>query len=245
MTEESIIKSYNEGLNSIIILVKDLTNNFTNQIGSLTNEINDLKTVNLEFSNRIAELEARLNKNSSNSSKPPSSDGYKKKIHNNRVKNERTTGGQVGHKGHTLLKVEKPDFRVDAPIVDLCDCGSDLSNVPDKVRTRQEFELPEIKPVVTEYSTHEKICPGCGKVHQSEFPVNISQPTQYGANMKVFMAYLVDYQMIPLKRAVETIEAVTGQTVSQGTLVSTSETLYRFLAKPVEAIKQQIMKSKV
>ena len=252
MTEESIMKSYNEGINSVITLVKDLNNNFTNQMGTLTNEINslnheivDLKTVNFEFSNRIAELEARLNKNSSNSSKPPSSDGYKKKIKNNREKNGRPTGGQVGHEGHTLLKVDNPDVRKDAPIGDLCDCGSDLSNVPDKVRTRQEFELPEIKPVVTEYSTHEKVCPGCGKVHKSEFPVNISQPTQYGANMKAFMTYLTDYQMIPLKRAVETIEAITGQTVSQGTLVTTSETLYNFLAKPVEAIKQQIMESNV
>lgn len=252
MTEESIIKSYNEGLNSIITLVKDLNNNFTNQIGSLTSEITtlnheivDLKTVNLEFSHRIAELEARLNKNSSNSSKPPSSDGYKKKIQNNRVKNGRASGGQVGHEGHTLIKAENPDVRVDAPIGDFCDCGNDLSNVLDKVRTRHEFELPEIKLVVTEYSTHEKICPGCGKVHKSEFPVNISQPTQYGTNMKAFMAYLTDYQMIPLKRAVETIEAMTGQTVSQGTLVLTREMLYRFLAKPVEAIKQQIMKSNV
>ncbi len=63
--------------------------------------------------------------------------------------------------------------------------------------------------------------------------------------MKAFMTYLTDYQMIPLKRAVETLEAMTGQTVSQGTLVTTSETLYRLLAKPVEAIKQQIMESKV
>lgn len=63
--------------------------------------------------------------------------------------------------------------------------------------------------------------------------------------MKAFMTYLTDYQMIPLKRAVETIEAITGQTVSQGTLVTTSETLYNFLVKPVEAIKQQIMESNV
>ena len=245
MTEENIIKSYNEGINAVISLVKDLNCNFVNQMGSLTSEINALKIANLEFSIRIAELEARLNKNSNNSSKPPSTDGYTKKIKNNRVKNGRPSGGQDGHAGHTLLKVENPDFRVDARIEDHCDCGESLSEVDDKTRTRQEFELPKIKPIVTEYITHEKICPRCGKVHKSEFPADISQPTQYGVNMRAQMIYLTDYQLIPLKRAAEMIEAMSGQTVSQGTLVTTSERLYKTLEKSVEAIKQQIKESKV
>jgi len=67
---------------------------------------------------------------------------------------------------------------------------------------------------VTEYITHEKICPRYGKVHKSEFPDNVSQPTQYGVKMKALMTYLTDYQFIPLKRAVETIEEIIGQTVS-------------------------------
>lgn len=245
MTEEGIIKSYNEGINAVISLVKDLNRNFEDQMRSLTSEINALKITNLEFSARIAELEARLNKNSNNSSKPPSTDGYKKKIKNNRVKNGRPSGGQEGHQGHTLLKVENPDIRIDARIEDHCDCGESLSEVDDKIRTRQEFELPKIKPIVTEYITHEKICPRCGKVHKSEFPVDISQPTQYGVNMKAQMIYLTDYQLIPLKRAVEMIEAMSGQSVSQGTLVTTSEKLYQTLENPVEAIKQQIIESKV
>ncbi|MHB1653499.1 MAG: hypothetical protein ACYCVD_13640 [Desulfitobacteriaceae bacterium] len=68
MTEESIIKSYNEGINAVISLVKDLNHDFVIQMGSLTSEINALKIANLEFSTRIAELEVRLNKNSNNSS---------------------------------------------------------------------------------------------------------------------------------------------------------------------------------
>lgn len=248
MTEESIIKSYNEGIDAVITLVKDLNHqmgSLTSEINTLNSEMSALKIVNLEFSARIAELEARLNKNSNNSSKPPSTDGYKKKIKNNRVKNGRTSGGQEGHEGHTLLKVENPDYRIDTRIEDHCDCGESLSAVDDKIRTRQEIELPKIKPIVTEYITHEKICPRCGKVHKSEFPANISQPTQYGVNMRAQMIYLTDYQLIPLKRAVEMIEAMSGQTVSQGTLVTTSEKLYQALEKPVEAIKQQIIESKV
>jgi len=248
MTVESIIKSYNEGINSVISLVKDLNcqmGSLTDEITILNGEMIALKKMNLEFSARIAELEASNNKNSSNSSKPPSSDGYKKKIQNNRVKNGRSTGGQPGHEGHTLLKVENPDYTVDTRIEDHCECGKNLSQVNDKMRTRQEFELPEIKPIVTEYRTHEKTCPQCGKVHRSEFPAHITQPTQYGVKMKASMAYFTGYQFIPLKRAVETIEEIIGQTVSQGTLVATSEMLYKTLEKPVEAIKQQIKESKV
>jgi len=245
MTEESIIKSYNEGINAVISLIKDLNYDFVIQMGSLTSEINTRNSEMIALKARIAELEARLNKNSNNSSKPPSTDGYKKKIKNNRVKSGRPSGGQEGHEGHTLLKVENPDYTVDVPIEDHCDCGANLSEVDDKLRTRQEFELPEIKPIVTEYRTHEKICPQCGKVHKSEFPTHISQPTQYGVKMKGIMTYLTDYQFIPLKRAVETIEEIIGQTVSQGTLVTASEKLYKILEKPVEAIKQQIKKSKV
>ena len=178
MTEESIIKSYNEGINAVITLVKDLNHDFVSQMGSLTSEINTLNSEMIALKARIAELEARLNKNSSNSSKPPSTDGYKKTIKNNRVKNGKHTGGQYGHEGHTLLKVENPDHTIDAPIEDHCDCGANLSGVNDILRTRQEFELPDIKPIVTEYRTHEKICPQCGKVHKSEFPAHISQPTQ-------------------------------------------------------------------
>ena len=245
MTEESIIKSYNEGINAVISLIKDLNYDFVIQMGSLTNEINTRNSEMIALKARIAELEARLNKNSNNSSKPPSTDGYKKKIKNNRVKSGRPSGGQEGHEGHTLLKGENPDYIVDACTEDHCDCGANLSEVDDKLRTRQEFELPEIKPIVTEYRTHEKICPQCGKVHKSEFPTHISQPTQYGVKMKGIMTYLTDYQFIPLKRAVETIEEIIGQTVSQGTLVTASEKLYKILEKPVEAIKQQIKKSKV
>ncbi len=110
MTEESIIKSYNEGINAVITLVKDLNHDFVGQMGSLTSEITTLNSEMIALKARIAELEARLNKNSNNSSKPPSTDGYKKTIKNNRVKSGRHTGGQYGHEGHTLLKVETPDY---------------------------------------------------------------------------------------------------------------------------------------
>ena len=82
---------------------------------------------------KIKELEARLGKNSQNSSKPPSSDGFKKPPPKSlREKSGKKSGGQPGHKGETLRQVETPDVVVDhTPSV--CSCGTDLSFFPERL----------------------------------------------------------------------------------------------------------------
>jgi len=67
-----------------------------------------MQAENAELKTRIVELEARINSNSRNSSKPPSSDGYQKKPAFPRKKKGKQ-GGQQGHKGRTLRQVEHPD----------------------------------------------------------------------------------------------------------------------------------------
>jgi len=81
MDEAKIIKTYNDGMNAVVSLVKDLNG----QISSLAAQVNALNT-------RITDLESKLNKNSNNSSKPPSSDGLKKPK-NMREKTGKPTGG--------------------------------------------------------------------------------------------------------------------------------------------------------
>lgn len=69
-----------------------------------------LEKQNAELGARVAKLEGQVAKNSSNSSKPPSSDGLKKaKPKSRRERGKRKSGGQAGHKGETLKMVDTPD----------------------------------------------------------------------------------------------------------------------------------------
>jgi len=229
-TENIITEIFGQGLSAIIAMVKALLSVIADQ------------------ARQIQELEARLNKNSTNSSKPPASDGYRKKSHNNnsRKKSGKPSGGQWGHKGHTLEKSPNPDERIDIPAPDACDnCGTRLDNVEGTTKTRQVFDIPKIIMRIIEYIIHIKICPVCGKVHKTEFPAGVDQPTQYGDNVKSLMCYLTQYQLIPLDRAEEAIEDITGHPVSEGTLVSSANSLSEKLEEPVEKIKQQLIDSQV
>ena len=106
-----------------------------------------LKTENTELKSKVAELEARINSNSRNSSKPPSSDGYKKKPAFPGTKKGKQ-GGEQGHQGRTLRQVGHPDKTVKhkpGP----CDCGHEFSDEELSVaETRQVFDLPRPKPEV-------------------------------------------------------------------------------------------------
>ena len=104
MDEAKIIEVYNKGINEVISLVKNMNNGLSGEINNLNQhisnlnlQIGDLQKKNEELNSRLKELEARVNKNSSNSSKPPSTDGFKKHVKNNRTKSGRLPGGQPGH----------------------------------------------------------------------------------------------------------------------------------------------------
>ncbi len=112
-------------------------------------------------------------------------------------------------------------------------------------KTRQVFDIPKPKIRVTEHVTYEKACPDCGKVHKSEFPVEVNQPVQYGENMQTLMNYLTQYQLVPLERAAEAVKDITNQTVSEGTLVNAATRLYNTLEETEGEINQQVTEADV
>src|SRR5712692_4154041 len=134
---------------------------------------------------RVEELERRLGLNSTNSGKPPSSDGLKKepRINSLREPSGKKSGGQDGHEGKTLRQVENPDKVID-PYPQTCTgCGEALGiDASTEYQKRQVFDLPEPQPLhVTEHRAHRRCCPQCGTAPQAAFPHEVTAAALYGS----------------------------------------------------------------
>ena len=153
---------------------------------------------------RIAELERRLGLNSSNSGKPPSSDGLKKppRTSSLRQPSGKKPGGQPGHPGETLRRSETPDAVIDHYPPSCATCGALLTKaMATDFVARQVFDLPEPQPlIVTEHRAHGCRCAACGSQTRATFPDWLAAPVQYGKRIGAFVLYLLHYQLLPEKR---------------------------------------------
>ena len=201
----------------------------------------------IEHTNRISELEDRLKQNSSNSSKPPSSDGYTKPApKSQKKKSGKKSGGQHKHKGHGKSMADKvTETRVMSPEACPC-CGESLQNVAGhNTDTHYVMEMPQIAVTVTEYKSEEKTCPTCGKKVSVEFPPEAQATQQYGPNLKAFIVLLAETGMVAMGRLREILEAVSGIKISTGTVVNTLEKCAKTLENPVKSIKEVIKTAEV
>ena len=191
-----------------------------------------------------ATLRARLNMNSSNSSLPPSTDRFiKKKDRSLRKKSNKSSGGQIGHKGYTLNKVQKPDSIVDLELNICPHCNTDLQNSKiEDIKIRQVFDIPEIKILVTEYRSQVKTCPHCKEKASAEFPSNVTNPTQYGANIRALITNLKIYHALPYNKIQELLKDVFNLNLSQGTIANTLKKAYVSLEKVENFFKEELKK---
>lgn len=201
---------------------------------------------NLQLENRIKQLEDQLSKDSHNSSKPPSSDGLKKQTKSLRKKSGRSVGGQKGRRGTTLRQIEKPDEIV-RHTVDTCKkCHRSLKKQPVQGHEkRQVFEIPPVQIEVTEHQAEIKTCPHCSSVNKASFPSSVSQPVQYGSNLKAHMVYLTVRQHLPYQRTAELLADFFGAEISTATIFKANKEAAARLEEPVHAIKEQITASEV
>lgn len=205
------------------------------------NRIVELEAIIAQLIQRNAELERQLGLNSKNSSKPPSSDGFQKAAINRtqslREKTDRKVGGQQGHKGSTLMQIKNPDEIKQYKTVCCPDCKIDLTDAPVvKVIKRQVFDLPEIKPVVTEHQFDFKTCPSCKKKVEAQSDNTIKAPVQYGNAAKAFVSYMGVEQLIPQER-ITSILKIVGLPMSTATInhiLQTGATLVKPSVKNIE-----------
>lgn len=192
---------------------------------------------------RVKELEGMLGKDSRNSHKPPSSDGYKKEIKNNREKSDRNQGAQPGHEGKTLELVAHADKIVHHRVQGQCSCGKQLAGFPvQEIQRRQVFDLPQKLMEVTEHRIEVKQCM-CGKIHKAA--CSIEGITQYGKRIKSFAVYMNQYQFIPYDRLQEMLGDCFGMRISDGVLEQSNRVCYQELEQTERDIKTCIVKSDV
>jgi transposase len=186
---------------------------------------------------RIHELEGQLAKDSHNSSKPPSSDGPRRKRRSQRQKSEKQTGGQPGHAGRSLMQVERPD-EVGRHRPMICgQCQQPLEGIAGQVKERRQVhDLPQVRLVVREHQVEEVCCPVCQHMSVGSFPAGVEAPVQYGPELRALGVYLHEYQLVPLGRVSELLGDLYGCQVSEGTLVAWVELVAERLAPTVERI---------
>ena len=177
--------------------------------------------------------------NSKNSSKPPSTDTKGKNKNTEKKKSERPRGGQVGHTGMTLQKVENPDEIIELKI------DESLKKKNFKIIgyvSRQVIDL-KISRYVIEYRA-EQIELADGKIITANFPESASKAVQYGAEVKANCVYLSQYQMIPFNRICDFF-IDSNISLSEGTVSNIMESAYDRLGIFNRIARDQLLKSSV
>ena len=197
---------------------------------------------------KISELEDRLNKNSQNSNKPPSSDGLKKKPKQKSAfgrKKGKKSGGQPGHKGKTLEMVSSPDH-IKPLLPSHCGCGGALDKLKAKVvESRQVFDLPEPKLEITEYLKLGCSCDQCGRYNEGEFPGDVIAHVQYGFGVKALVVLLNVSFKVPIKKIRCLFGDLYGYAINDNTIIKASKKCYEQLAPSEKIIKRNLLESLV
>jgi len=156
-----------------------------------------LESQNAGLQKQIEKFGEKVNENSQNSNKPPSTDNpfkkeRKKKKDNKKQNNKRKIGGQPGHKGHQQKKME-PTRTVDLK-PDACDCGNDQLHLEKMAPfyIHQQIELPEINMDVTHFILHKRQCRQCGKTIKAK--LSKEQQPGYGSRLSALIAEISGIQ---------------------------------------------------
>lgn len=207
--------------------------------------IAELKATIAAKDKRIAEMEAevaKLKKNSSTSSKPPSSDIVKPQAGGRRGKRKRKRGGQPGHEKHErpLFAPEQVDDSQDYNLNGCPDCGGPVERTEDVPRVIQQIEL-ETKPVrIEEHRGFVVWCPKCQRKHTAPLPAEVERAGLVGPRLTAVVAYLKGGCHASFSIIRKYLRDVLGVTISRGQLRRLVEKVSKALDEAYKEILERL-----
>ena len=221
------------------------------QIADAEKQIADAEKQISDAEKQIADLERQLalrKQNSTNSSKPPSSDGLagEPRPRGRRKKSRRKAGGQPGHRGahRPLVPLWEVD-EIRAVFPEQCQhCGHALSTQLESVQTvgeprrHQVTELPPIQAHTMEYQCHRVVCPECGASTRAPLPQEASG--HFGPQLTALIAYLTVVCRMPRRVVEALLGQVLGIDISLGSTQKCWEETSQAVAAPCQELEKQL-----
>ena len=217
-------------------------------IEALNHQLRKKNEENAKLRERLSKYE-HPDKNSGNSSTPPSKEGMKDEIVRRtktlREPSGKKPGGLNGHEGRKLYRSSTSDEVID-DIPNFCtNCGESLADaerVLDYVT--QVVSIPELKPVIKEIRHYVMICKKCGERVRTA-PRRRSNDVVYDVSVKSLVVYLSVVQFLPYGRIASFLRDVLGLSPSEGSLVNWVNEAKRNAQPIVDKIKEYILTSSV
>jgi transposase len=184
----------------------------------------------------VAALREQLNRNSDNSSQPPSSDGPKKVSKpGRRPKSERQRGGQPGHTGATrkLVPLEqvKASYDLKPPVCH--QCGHHLTGEDPEPYRHQVTDIPLVVAEVTEYRLHTLVCQDCGVGTTAALPAGVP-PGAFGPRLQAMVSVLSGRYHLSKRDAAEVMTDFFQAEVSLGAVPTLEQCTSEAIKEPVD-----------
>lgn len=176
-----------------------------------------LKAENEQLKQQVEKLGgAYVEKNSTNSSLPPTKQRMKDEViqrtQSLRTPSGKKSGGQEGHEGRTLQKEEKPDDTVEHRAKVCPHCGGIIPDDAEQicVKSTQVIDITGVllPPSVVQHDVYSAVCPHCHKKARGENPTGKCKNTIYGPNLQTMVVYLSIVQFVPYGRICEIIHDI-------------------------------------
>ena len=218
--------------------------NYRGQCESLKLKNKELKKKLKIYEEKFEISRISLRKDSSNSCKPSSTNGFKKVVQNNRVKSERKPGREKGHKRSAPTVCKNPDQTIKVSKVARCTCGCKTIELEEVSR-----DLISIEVIVhtKQYVGKKTKCTCCNREYLPKFPSNVKSIINYEESIKALVVYLNAYCNIPNQKVTELLGLLSDEKIKicQGTVGNTMAWFNKKSKPTLDKLKREILKQPV